>query len=167
MTKSVPKPGKESVVAASSATKKKSPLSKSLKPESDEEEQPQEVKEVQELAAEEEEKPELESEAETEEAETKEAASKTDAERKAEKLGDAAIEKYWRKLEAQRLAKRVHQEELSTGEKVLRYFDVSSQYGVRLSPLLFSRGRNFMSAGARERADIVRFESSHASECLA
>ncbi|KAL1856477.1 hypothetical protein VTK73DRAFT_8273 [Phialemonium thermophilum] len=53
----------------------------------------------------------------------------SDAEIKAEKISDAAIERYWRALEAQRMAKRVHQEDLSTGEKILRYFDVSSQYG--------------------------------------
>ncbi len=55
---------------------------------------------------------------------------KSKAEVAAEKLTDAQINKYWCGIEAQRGAKRVHQEELSTDERVLRYFDVSSQYGV-------------------------------------
>lgn len=56
--------------------------------------------------------------------------TKSDAELKAAKISDAAIQKYWRKVEAERMAKRVHQEDLTTSEKVLRYFDVSSHYGV-------------------------------------
>ncbi|KAM3531675.1 hypothetical protein MY4038_004358 [Beauveria bassiana] len=55
--------------------------------------------------------------------------SKTEAELKAERTSDAQIGKYWRSIEAQRIAPRVHQEDLSLHEKVLRYFDVSSQYG--------------------------------------
>ncbi|XWX01851.1 hypothetical protein V2A60_009880 [Cordyceps javanica] len=54
---------------------------------------------------------------------------KTEAELKAEKLSDAQIGKYWKAIEAERIAPRVHQEGLSLNEKVLRYFDVSSQYG--------------------------------------
>jgi len=56
--------------------------------------------------------------------------AKSDAELKAAKMGDAAVQKYWRKVEAERMAKRVHQEDLTLSEKVLRYFDVSSHYGV-------------------------------------
>ncbi|KAK4150302.1 DNA polymerase delta, subunit 4-domain-containing protein [Chaetomidium leptoderma] len=50
----------------------------------------------------------------------------------AEKISDRAIERYWSEIEAGRNAKAVHKkhgEGLTTGEKVLRYFDVSSQYG--------------------------------------
>ncbi|KND94394.1 DNA polymerase delta subunit 4 [Tolypocladium ophioglossoides CBS 100239] len=54
---------------------------------------------------------------------------KTDAEAKAEKINDAQINKYWKSVESQRKAPRVHQEDLEVSEKVLRYFDVSSQYG--------------------------------------
>lgn len=55
------------------------------------------------------------------------------AEREATRVSDAAIERYWAGIEAGRTAKAVHRkhtEGLTTGEKVLRYFDVSSQYGV-------------------------------------
>lgn len=58
------------------------------------------------------------------------APQKPAAELRAEKVSDAQVNKYWRRIEAERTAKRVHQEDLSTGEKVLRYFDVSSHYGV-------------------------------------
>ncbi|KAK8038733.1 hypothetical protein PG993_007144 [Apiospora rasikravindrae] len=58
-----------------------------------------------------------------------EAVEKTDAELRAEKITGRQVDQYWRKLEGERIAKRVHQEDLSQAEKVLRYFDVSSQYG--------------------------------------
>lgn len=56
---------------------------------------------------------------------------------RAEKVTDAQIRKYWKGVEDARIARRVHQEELSTGEKVLRYFDISSQYGVSFLALPF------------------------------
>ncbi|KAL2265327.1 hypothetical protein VTJ83DRAFT_6427 [Remersonia thermophila] len=55
-----------------------------------------------------------------------------EAEARAAKLDDSDIAKYWKDIEASRRAKEVHKrntEDLSTTEKVLRYFDVSSQYG--------------------------------------
>jgi DNA polymerase delta subunit 4 len=68
--------------------------------------------------------------------------AKSEEELQAEKITDRAIERYWAGIEASRSAKAVHKkhgEGLSTGEKVLRYFDVSSQYGVRIPSLsLFS-----------------------------
>ncbi|KAG6029059.1 hypothetical protein E4U41_000484 [Claviceps citrina] len=54
---------------------------------------------------------------------------RSEAEIRAEKLTDAHIGKYWRVIERERKAPRVHQDGLSVNEKVLRYFDVSSQYG--------------------------------------
>lgn len=54
---------------------------------------------------------------------------KSAAELSAEKVTDAQIKRYWKEVEAARISKRVHQEDLSQAEKVLRYFDVSSQYG--------------------------------------
>ncbi|KAF5511081.1 DNA polymerase delta subunit 4 [Colletotrichum siamense] len=47
----------------------------------------------------------------------------------AEKISDAQINKYWKSIEAERIAPRVHQKDVTMAEKVLRYFDVSSQYG--------------------------------------
>ncbi|EFX06257.1 DNA polymerase delta subunit [Grosmannia clavigera kw1407] len=61
------------------------------------------------------------------------AAAKSEAEIKAESeaaaVGDVQMRRYWQSIEAQRMASRVHQENLDLGEKVLRYFDVSSQFG--------------------------------------
>lgn len=61
-----------------------------------------------------------------------------EAEARAAKVSDRQIDQYWRRVEAERKARRVHQEDLSVAEKVLRYFDVSSQYGVSVSPGLGS-----------------------------
>ncbi|KAK2071997.1 hypothetical protein P8C59_006378 [Phyllachora maydis] len=54
---------------------------------------------------------------------------KSELEIKATILDDRAIQEYWKELESQRKAKRVHQDSLPMSEKILRYFDVSSQYG--------------------------------------
>ncbi|PFH56652.1 hypothetical protein XA68_16191 [Ophiocordyceps unilateralis] len=54
---------------------------------------------------------------------------RTEAEARAEQISDAQISSYWRTVERQRKAPRVHQDDLDVCEKVLRYFDVSSQYG--------------------------------------
>jgi DNA polymerase delta subunit 4 len=58
---------------------------------------------------------------------------KTEDEKKAEKVTGAQIRKYWRERENERTAARVHQEELNVEEKVLRLFDMSSQFGVCLA----------------------------------
>ncbi|RYP85591.1 hypothetical protein DL769_000932 [Monosporascus sp. CRB-8-3] len=54
---------------------------------------------------------------------------KSEAELRAQKITDSQIDQYWQALERERKAPRVHQEDLSLAEKVLRYWDVSSQYG--------------------------------------
>jgi DNA polymerase delta subunit 4 len=59
---------------------------------------------------------------------------KTKEEELAEKVSDAQIKKYWRAREADRLAPRVHQEGLTVEEKILRLFDMSSNYGVSFRP---------------------------------
>jgi len=132
VTKSVPKSAKDA--ALSSVVSKPSPLSKSSKPDDDEVEEEVEEKVEQQQPVKVETapavEPEVEEEKEAEEEEEKAVPEKSAAEIKAEKMSDAQIAKYWRGLEAESTAKRVHQEDLSVGEKVLRYFDVSSQYGV-------------------------------------
>lgn len=71
-----------------------------------------------------------------EEGEKEEEEQKSEAELRARELGDRHIDRYWRALERERTTRRVHQEGLDVGEKVLRYWDVSSQYGVCFSLLL-------------------------------
>lgn len=54
----------------------------------------------------------------------------SDEQERARKISDAQIKKYWREKEQERLAPRVHQEDLTIYEKVLREWDMSGQYGV-------------------------------------
>lgn len=54
-------------------------------------------------------------------------------EEKAKKIPETQIRKYWKGKEDERIAPRVHQQGLSVNEKILRHFDLSSQYGVSLS----------------------------------
>jgi len=61
---------------------------------------------------------------------------KSEDEEKASQVSDAQIKKYWRECEKVRRAPRVHQEDLSIEEKILRLFDMSSQYGVSLPEIL-------------------------------
>lgn len=72
---------------------------------------------------------EEEEEEEEEEPEVEAVPERPEAEIKAEKITEAQIKKYWKAIEQQRIAPRVHQQDLGLNEKVLRYFDVSSQYG--------------------------------------
>ena len=55
-----------------------------------------------------------------------------DEEQRARKITDTQIKQYWRKKEQERLAPRVHQQDLTVFEKVLREWDMSGQYGVSL-----------------------------------
>ena len=48
----------------------------------------------------------------------------------ADSIPDSQIHRYWRSIEAQSLSRPVHQDGMGLGEKVLRHFDVSSQFGV-------------------------------------
>jgi len=59
----------------------------------------------------------------------------TPEEDQARKISDAALKKYWSAKEKQRMAPRVHQQELSLHEKILREFDMSGHYGVSCSHL--------------------------------
>lgn len=50
--------------------------------------------------------------------------------KKALKVSEKDLVRYWKSEEEGRRAPRVHQEDLSLHEKILRHFDLSSQYGV-------------------------------------
>ncbi|KAK3948943.1 DNA polymerase delta, subunit 4-domain-containing protein [Pseudoneurospora amorphoporcata] len=57
---------------------------------------------------------------------------RTEVEKRALKLPQSAIDAYWLSIDSARMARAVHKkhtEGLTTGEKVLRYFDVNSHYG--------------------------------------
>jgi DNA polymerase delta subunit 4 len=53
-------------------------------------------------------------------------------EEQASKVTDTQIKKYWKEREKERRTPRVHQEGLDVEEKILRLFDMSSQFGVCL-----------------------------------
>ncbi|KAJ4368274.1 hypothetical protein N0V83_006630 [Neocucurbitaria cava] len=53
----------------------------------------------------------------------------TPEEDQARRVTDAAIKKYWAAKEKQRMAPRVHQQDLTVHEKILREFDMSAHYG--------------------------------------
>jgi DNA polymerase delta subunit 4 len=55
-----------------------------------------------------------------------------DEEAQAREITDTQIKRYWRQKEQERLAPRVHQEDLTVYEKVLREWDMSGQYGVSI-----------------------------------
>ncbi|KAK1778440.1 DNA polymerase delta, subunit 4-domain-containing protein [Copromyces sp. CBS 386.78] len=57
---------------------------------------------------------------------------RTEVEKRALKLPQSAIDAYWLSIDSARMARAVHKkhtEGLTTGEKLLRYFDVNSRYG--------------------------------------
>jgi DNA polymerase delta subunit 4 len=57
-------------------------------------------------------------------------AHSTPEEDEARQISEAALGKYWAAKEKQRMAPRVHQQDLSLHEKILREFDMSAHYGV-------------------------------------
>ncbi|KAI1915162.1 hypothetical protein LOZ61_001838 [Ophidiomyces ophidiicola] len=54
---------------------------------------------------------------------------KTEEDRRAERLTQKDIQRYWQTEEENRIAPRIHQDGLSVEEKILRHFDISNQYG--------------------------------------
>ncbi|PYI23100.1 DNA polymerase delta subunit 4 [Aspergillus japonicus CBS 114.51] len=53
----------------------------------------------------------------------------SEEDQKASKLTERDLTRYWKQEEAKRRGPRVHQNDLTTHEKILRHFDLSSQYG--------------------------------------
>ncbi|KAM0481422.1 hypothetical protein ACHAPX_003528 [Trichoderma viride] len=125
VTKAVPKDLKKAVVDAPTIARTTIPERPAAKDEVRKEEVEEEAVNV---AAEELEAIEPEKEGEVEEI-VEQVPEKSEAELKAEKITDTQIKSYWKGIEKQRKAPRVHQQDLDLGEKVLRYFDMSSQYG--------------------------------------
>lgn len=60
-------------------------------------------------------------------------------EARAMKIPETAISRYWLAVQKERISQAVHQEGLDIGEKILRYFDLSSQYGVCTSDSIINR----------------------------
>ncbi|KAK3904883.1 DNA polymerase delta subunit 4 [Staphylotrichum tortipilum] len=96
-------------------------------------------------------------------------------------MSDKAIERYWAGIEASREARAVHKkhgEGLSTGEKVLRYFDVSSQYGPCIGIARVKRWQRAQRLGLNPPVEVLAvllkegargkegFEKAHMDELL-
>jgi DNA polymerase delta subunit 4 len=128
VTKAVPKDLKKAVVDAPTIARTTIPERPAAK---DEVRKAKEEEEVVDVIAEEPDVVEPEQEEEAEEI-VEQVPEKSEAELKAEKITDTQIKSYWKGIEKQRKAPRVHRQDLDVGEKVLRYFDVSSQYGVSI-----------------------------------
>lgn len=162
VTKSVPKSGKNLVSSAGAA--KNSPLSKGVS-----------LAKEESITAEEDEPP---FEKDNFEAAEEPATEKSEAELRAEKISDRQIDQYWCKLEMERKAKRVHQADLSVGEKVLRYFDVNAQYGPCVGINRIRRWQRADRLGLnpptevlavllkQESKDVKSFERAHMDEIL-
>ncbi|OCT45239.1 DNA polymerase delta subunit 4 [Cladophialophora carrionii] len=73
----------------------------------------------------------------------------------AEKITDAQLRKYWQKEEDSRLAPRVHQETLPLHEKILRHFDLSSQYGPCIGVPRLTRWRRANTLGLQPPIEVL------------
>ncbi|KPM44290.1 hypothetical protein AK830_g2251 [Neonectria ditissima] len=128
VTKSVPKDTKKAIVAPSvakvevSEPSKEDELATIVIGEPETKEPETKEPEAKEIEAEEEEEEEAVPEVEA-------VPDKSEVELRAEQITEAQIKKYWKTIEGQWSSPRLHQQGLSLQEKVLRYFDVSSQYG--------------------------------------
>ncbi|GKT99430.1 dna polymerase delta subunit 4 [Fusarium langsethiae] len=119
VTKPVPKNAKKSIISPSVTKIDPSQLAKKQETEDVVDDEPA-VAELEPVKADEE---------ETNTAEVAPEPVKTEPELQAEKVTDAQIKKYWKSIENQWSTPRLHQQGISQNERILRYFDVSSQYG--------------------------------------
>ncbi|KIY04151.1 uncharacterized protein Z520_00843 [Fonsecaea multimorphosa CBS 102226] len=82
-------------------------------------------------------------------------AGKDEREIAAEKITDAQLKKYWQAEEDSRLAPRVHQSDLSLHEKILRHFDLSSQYGPCIGIPRLQRWRRANTLGLEPPVEVL------------
>jgi len=80
---------------------------------------------------------------------------KDDRELAAEKVTDPQLKKYWQKEENARLAPRVHQQSLPLHEKILRHFDLSSQYGPCIGIPRLARWRRANTLGLQPPIEVL------------
>ncbi|OAL37685.1 hypothetical protein AYO20_03192 [Fonsecaea nubica] len=73
----------------------------------------------------------------------------------AEKVTDSQLKKYWQAEEDSRLAPRVHQSDLSLHEKILRHFDLSSQYGPCIGIPRLQRWRRANTLGLEPPIEVL------------
>ncbi|GKZ80234.1 hypothetical protein AnigIFM56816_004451 [Aspergillus niger] len=74
---------------------------------------------------------------------------------KAEKITERQLQQYWKKEEAKRQGPRVHQEGLELREKILRNFDLSSQYGPCIGIARLKRWRRAHMLGLNPPIEVL------------
>ncbi|KAH0541291.1 hypothetical protein FGG08_004215 [Glutinoglossum americanum] len=80
---------------------------------------------------------------------------KTKEEEDAAKVSDAQVIEYWKSVEDERKAPRVHQQDLSIHEKILRHFDISSQYGPCIGIARMKRWKRANGLGLRPPIQVL------------
>ncbi|KAL9128278.1 MAG: hypothetical protein Q9217_003009 [Psora testacea] len=71
------------------------------------------------------------------------------------KISEAQIKEYWKAKEEARIAPRVHQEGLGVHEKVLREFDLSSQYGLCIGISRMKRWKRADNLGLKPPLEVL------------
>ncbi|KAF5666776.1 GTP-binding protein beta subunit [Fusarium denticulatum] len=104
--------------------------------------------------------------------------AKSELELQAEKVTDTQIKKYWKSIEDQWTTPRLHQQGVSLSEKVLRYFDVSSQYGPCIGMSRIKRWKRAERLGLKPPIEVLavllkeeskgndKIETAHMDEIL-
>ncbi|KAL9075718.1 MAG: hypothetical protein Q9161_001470 [Pseudevernia consocians] len=82
-------------------------------------------------------------------------AVKSEAEEKGAKVSDAQVKRYWKSKEDERIAPRVHQRGLSVDEKILRHFDLSSQYGPCIGIPRIKRWKRAENLGLKPPVEVL------------
>ncbi|KAI4720838.1 hypothetical protein E4T48_02980 [Aureobasidium sp. EXF-10727] len=78
-----------------------------------------------------------------------------DYEKRAHKITNAQINKYWQQKEAERKCPRVHQKGLDVSEKILREFDMSGQYGPCIGIARVKRWRRANTLGLNPPIEVL------------
>ncbi|CAD6571269.1 MAG: hypothetical protein ASARMPREDX12_004297 [Alectoria sarmentosa] len=80
---------------------------------------------------------------------------KSGAEEKGGKVSDAQVKRYWKGKEDERIAPRVHQRGLNVNEKILRHFDLSSQYGPCIGIPRMKRWKRAENLGLKPPVEVL------------
>ncbi|KAK5135313.1 hypothetical protein LTR08_005417 [Meristemomyces frigidus] len=78
-----------------------------------------------------------------------------DEQEQARKVPDSQIKRYWRVKEQERLAPRVHQDDLTVYEKVLREWDMSGQYGPCIGIARLKRWKRANMLGLKPPVEVL------------
>lgn len=79
----------------------------------------------------------------------------TPEEKAASRITEPQIKKYWREKERARKVPRVHQQDLSVHEKVLREFDTSGQYGPCIGNARIKRWKRAHRLGLKPPIEVL------------